>query len=132
VIGRSDVTAWIERYEAAWRAPGVGALAELFTEDVSYRPSPWAKPLNGLDQLGEFWEAERSGPDEDFAMTSHLVAVETPVAVVGVAVRYAEPDVRWRDLWVLTFADDGRCAAFEEWPFAADQSDGHGRDPTPS
>ena len=32
---------------------------------------------------------------------------------------------RWRDLWVLRFDDDGRCRAFEEWPFAPDQPDGH-------
>ncbi len=126
VIGRVEVAEWIERYEAAWRAPGVGALGELFTEDVSYRPSPWAKPLNGLAQLGALWEAERSGSDEAFSMTSDVVALDPPLAVVRVAVRYAAPDVRWRDLWLLTFAEDGRCRTYEEWPFAADQADGHG------
>jgi hypothetical protein len=126
VIGRDEVAGWVHRYEAAWRAPGVAALVELFTEDVSYRPSPWARPLNGVSALGGFWESERSGPDEEFVMTSDVVAVEGPVAVVRVAVRYGAPDVRWRDLWVLTFAEDGRCQAFEEWPFAADQPDGHG------
>jgi hypothetical protein len=40
------------------------------------------------------------------------------VAVVRLDVRYGEP-VRqeYRDLWVLTFAADGRCRSFEEWPF---------------
>jgi hypothetical protein len=33
---------------------------------------------------------------------------------------------RWRDLWVLRFDADGRCTAFEEWPFVPDQPDGHG------
>jgi hypothetical protein len=32
---------------------------------------------------------------------------------------------RWLDLWVLRFDDAGRCTAFEEWPFAPGQADGH-------
>ena len=43
------------------------------------------------------------------------VSVEYSTAVPG----------RWRDLWVLEFAADGRCSSFEEWPFAPDQEDGH-------
>jgi hypothetical protein len=35
------------------------------------------------------------------------------------------PAERWRDLWVIRFDDDGRCVAFEEWPFAPRQRDGH-------
>ncbi|WP_327035397.1 hypothetical protein [Micromonospora ureilytica] len=26
-------------------------------------------------------------------------------------------DQEYRDLWVMRFADDGRCRSFEEWPF---------------
>jgi len=43
---------------------------------------------------------------------------------VRVAVDYATGN-RWRDLWVLTLDDAGRCRAFEEWPFAPKQPDGH-------
>jgi len=28
-------------------------------------------------------------------------------------------------MWVLRFTQDGRCASFEEWPFAPDKPDGH-------
>jgi hypothetical protein len=59
-------------------------------------------------------------------MTSEVVAVEGEVAVVRAEVAYAATGDRWRDLWILRFAPDGRCAAFEEWPFAPDQPDGHG------
>jgi hypothetical protein len=60
-------------------------------------------------------------------MGSDVVAVDGYTAVVRVAVDYGEPVVsRWRDLWVLRFDADGRCTAFEEWPFVPDQPDGHG------
>ena len=123
---RATVDEWVAEYERAWRTAGTGPLAGIFTEDVSYLPSPWVLPYEGLDALGEFWEAERKGPDEAFVMDSEVLAVEGATAVVRVSVDYGAPHHgRWRDLWVLTFAADGRCAAFEEWPFAPHQSDGH-------
>jgi hypothetical protein len=30
------VSRWLAGYEAAWRAPGTGGLAALFTEDAIY------------------------------------------------------------------------------------------------
>ncbi|MDQ4008729.1 MAG: nuclear transport factor 2 family protein [Actinomycetota bacterium] len=125
-MDRADVERWVAEYERAWRTPGTEALSGLFTPDVSYVPSPWAPPIRGLDALGAFWVAERKGPDEEFAMTSEVVAVEGSTAVVRVSVDYGEPlFARWRDLWVIRFAADERCEAFEEWPFAPDQRDGH-------
>jgi len=115
---------WVEAYEALWRAPGTDLLPDLFAPDVVYLPSPWARPLHGLEALAEFWEAERDGPDEAFTMTSRVLAVDGDTAVVRVEVDYGTGS-RWRDLWVLTFDSEGRCAFFEEWPFAPRQPDGH-------
>ena len=59
-------------------------------------------------------------------MSSDVLTVDGPNAVVRVMVRYGVGRSRpWRDLWVLRFAQDGRCSSFEEWPFAPDQPDGH-------
>jgi len=72
----------------------------------------------GLPAIARMWDAERDGPDEVFRMTSELVAVEGDTGVAKVQVWYGEP-VRqeYLDLWVMRFADDGRCREFEEWPF---------------
>ncbi|WP_129788885.1 YybH family protein [Promicromonospora panici] len=137
---RATTEAWVRGYERLWRTPGTDGLAELFTTDASYLPSPWATPVVGLPALAEFWESERSGPDESFTMTSEVIAVDGPTAVVRVSVEYGAPErsgepgafgSRWRDLWVLQFDEDGRCAAFEEWPFAPGQPDGHDQPTVP-
>ncbi|MDQ4006927.1 MAG: nuclear transport factor 2 family protein [Actinomycetota bacterium] len=122
---RAAVEQWVRDYERAWRTAGTEHLVGIFTHDVAYLPSPWAQPVEGLEAVAEFWDAERKGPDEQFVMTSEVVAVDDATAVVRVAVDYSDPDSRWRDLWVLTFGPDGRCAAFEEWPFAPSRPDGH-------
>jgi ketosteroid isomerase-like protein len=124
-VEHSDVRRWVERYEGAWRLAGTEVLAELFTEGASYLVSPWEEPVEGLPAIGALWEAEREGPDEPFTMSPEVVAVEGDTAVVRVQVEYQATGSRWRDLWVLRFADDGRCTTFEEWPFAPDQADGH-------
>ncbi len=105
VVRRDHVARWLEGYEEAWRTPGTARLAELFTPDVTYAPSPWADPVQGLDELALFWDAERDGPDEVFSMSSEIVAIDADTAVVRVWVEYDnDPDTPWRDLWVLRFA----------------------------
>lgn len=129
-MDRSAVGRWVADYERLWRTPGTEQLAGLFTGDASYLPSPWAEPVVGLEAIARFWEAERDGPDETFTLASEVLAVDGATAVVRVTVDYAGRDgTVWRDLWVLRFAADGRCAAFEEWPFAPAQPDGHQRAP---
>ncbi len=125
-MDRTAVAKWVAEYERLWRSPGTELLAELFVPDASYLPSPWARPLEGLDAIARFWEAERVGPDEEFTMSSNVVTVDAGTAVVRVLVKYGALGRRpWRDLWVLSFAEDGRCSSFEEWPFAPDQPSGH-------
>jgi len=125
-MDRTAVEKWVADYERVWRTPGTGLLAELFESAASYLPSPWAQPLEGLDAIGRFWEAERVSPDEEFTMSSEVVMVDADRAVVRVMVGYgAQAQRPWRDLWLLRFAEDGRCSSFEEWPFAPDQPDGH-------
>jgi ketosteroid isomerase-like protein len=114
-------SSWIDAYEAAWRTPGTAALTRLFTEDASYRPGPFELTISGLDAIAEFWEAERDGPDEVFSIAYEVVAAQGDTGVARVEVTYSGSRQRtYRDLWVITLADD-RCRAFEEWPFHAEQ-----------
>ena len=123
-MNREQVRDWLTAYERAWRAPGTGALAEIFTGDARYQQGPYDEPVTGLSAIGGMWEAEREGPDEVFRMTSEVVAADGDTAVVRVEVSYGDP-VRqeYRDLWIVRFAGDGRCASFEEWPFWPEQPD---------
>jgi len=112
------LTSWIERYEHAWRAPGTGALEDLFTEDASYSPAPFEESLRGRAAIAVFWEASREGPDEAFELSWQPVALEGSVGVARVEVSYAGPPRRmYRDIWIVDLDHDGRCVAFEEWPF---------------
>jgi ketosteroid isomerase-like protein len=116
-VDRRALGDWVDAYERAWRASGVDGLGALFTEDATYSTAPFERPFRGLAAIREMWEAERS-PGERFAMTAEIVAVEGDTGVVRVEVDYERPRrQRYRDLWIVRLAPDGRCRAFEEWPF---------------
>jgi hypothetical protein len=118
VIDESSVRAWVDGYEQAWRTAGTDQIDVLFTTDATYQMAPFHEPHRGLDAIRVLWDAERSGPSEEFEMDFDVVAVDHPHAVVRVEVRYGQPHPqRFRDLWVLEFDETGRCRAFEEWPF---------------
>jgi ketosteroid isomerase-like protein len=118
VIDRASISRWLAGYEAAWRAAGTESLAGLFTADAVYLQSPYEQPVAGLEAIGRMWERERDGPDEAFALATSILAVDGLTAVVRAEVAYqGPPGQEYRDLWVIRFADDGRCAWFEEWPF---------------
>jgi uncharacterized protein (TIGR02246 family) len=122
-VDRESVRHWVTAYEDAWRAPGTEALAEIFAIDATYLQGPYEEPVTGLPAIEQMWEAERDGPDEAFRMVSDIVAVDGDTAVVRVEVRYGDPVTQeWRDLWLIQFDADGRCAAFEEWPIAPERS----------
>ncbi|MFI7426633.1 nuclear transport factor 2 family protein [Micromonospora sp. NPDC049836] len=117
-MDRKQVTGWLAAYEHAWRTPGTELLATIFTAQASYLQGPYQEPIIGLPAIARVWEDERDGPGEVFQMTSEVVAVEGDTAVARVEVRYGHPvDQEYRDLWIMHFAEDGRCSSFEEWPF---------------
>jgi ketosteroid isomerase-like protein len=115
-MDRERVAAWIAGYERAWRRPGTEALTGLFTPDATYRQGPYDTPLTGLPAIARMWDEERTGPDEVFSLTAEIIAVDGDTAVVRARVAYGDPaEKEYRDLWIMRFAEDGRCRAFEEW-----------------
>ena len=121
---RADLERRIRDYEAAWRAPGSDAAADLFAGDATYLTHPYAEPVAGLEAIRRLWDRERE-PGERFDMAWEVVAVEGDTGVARVEVRYLAPEeARFRDLWIVRLGPDGRCRHFEEWPFAPGRSVG--------
>jgi SnoaL-like domain len=101
-MNRDDVMRWVGGYERACRNGDLGAVAELFTEDARYRPSPYEEAEIGHAAIRAFWLDDEG---QTFGVQAQSVAVQDRDAVVRLMVRYGDP-VRqeYRDLWVLHFA----------------------------
>jgi SnoaL-like domain len=115
---RSAVREWLDGYERAWRSLGTEELSALFTTDATYLHSPYEEPVVGLAAICRMWDEDRDGPDEVFALSTVILAVDGETAVVQAEVRYGEPvHQEYRDLWILHLEADRRCSWFEEWPY---------------
>jgi hypothetical protein len=125
-VTRSQVAAWLEAYERAWRAEGTDALDRIFAGEADYSTGPYEKPHLGLEAIKKMWEAERISHEEIFSMHSEILAVEGETAVVRVDVHYEEPRRQeYRDLWIVRLDTEGRCVHFEEWTFWPPDTRGH-------
>src|SRR3954470_20525507 len=101
-MDRAEVMRWVAGYERGWGNGDLDAVAELFTEDARYRPSPYEEPEVGHAAIRAFWLDDEG---QTFTVRAQPVAVEGRDAVVRLEVRYGDP-VRqeYRNLWVLHFA----------------------------
>jgi hypothetical protein len=119
--------AWLDRYVAAWRSYKPAAIADLFSEDVSYRYHPSDEPVTGRDAVVASWlgddEADgsstRDAPDTYDAAYSPA-AVDGDVVVATGSSEYRDepggPVVKVYDnCFVMRFDGDGRCREFTEW-----------------
>ena len=50
-----ELADWIESYCRAWEQNDADLLVTLFTEDASYRSSPFREPNRGHDGIREYW-----------------------------------------------------------------------------
>ena len=119
---REELSRWVDAYEAAWRC-GEG-VDRLFAPDATYRSAPYLEPYRGIAAIEEFWKRETDA-GEQFTVEREIVAVEGDTGVVRLEVEYTAPqERRYRDLWIVTLDEEGRCTAFEEWPFWPPGSEG--------
>lgn len=114
--GRAAAARWAQRYEAAWRALDAGAIAELFSDDATYRSHPLRAPHLGragvLEYTSEALAAEES-PDPRVA----VVAAAGPCAAVEYrALTTQDGDtVTLTGCDVLIFGDDGLCRELRDY-----------------
>jgi hypothetical protein len=46
---------WIDSYAKAWETGDDELVGSLFTEDASYRSSPFREPYRGLEEIRAYW-----------------------------------------------------------------------------
>ena len=117
-LDRDQVQGWLDRYIAAWRANEAEPIRALFTDDVRYRYQPYGEghPI-GLDALVENW-LENPDPPDSWEAEYEPYAVDGDVAVATGWSRYlatgSAPERTYRNVFLMRFAPDGRCAEFTD------------------
>lgn len=115
------VRSWVEKYVTAWTSNDPDDIRALFTEDAVYAtrphdPAPWS----GREDIVEQWLEARDEPD-DWTFEWKLLGVDGDTAFVQGLTTYLNGNPTYDNLFVITFAPDGRASAFTEWFMARGQ-----------
>lgn len=114
----ASVVDWLDRYVDVWKSGNQARVAELFTDDAVYYTDPFHDPRIGLGEIEEYWRISGDAPEAFEARYSPL-AIAAELAVVAGFSRYLDDSRRvekdYENLFVLRFAEDGRCCEYREW-----------------
>jgi ketosteroid isomerase-like protein len=118
---------WLDRYVAAWISYDQKAIADLFTEDVSYRYHPSDEPTVGRDAVVASWLGEptaqevssRDAPGTYEAAYAPVAIEDDVVVAVGTSTYYTVPggpvDAVYDNCFLMRFDGSGRCSDFTEY-----------------
>ncbi|MGH2699467.1 MAG: YybH family protein [Actinomycetota bacterium] len=108
----------MQNYAGAWKSYDRASIADLFSDDASYRYHPYDDPIRGRESIVESWLEDPDAPGT-YEGDYEPIAVEGDVAVAVGSSTYRledEPEVRVYDnCFLMRFDDEGRCREFTEW-----------------
>ncbi|MBJ7595634.1 MAG: nuclear transport factor 2 family protein [Candidatus Dormibacteraeota bacterium] len=113
------VADWVRCYIDVWRSGDHLRVSELFTDDAVYYTDAFRPPRRGLAEIEEYWRIAGDPPDAFEAHYDPLIVSGDHAVVTGFS-RYFDDsrsrvDKEYANLFVLTFAADGRCTEYREW-----------------
>jgi hypothetical protein len=112
-----ELADWIDCYRRAWEENDADLLVTLFTEDASYRSSPFREPNVGHDAIRAYW-ARAAGTQRNVEVRTGEPVVEANVAAVEwwTTLEDAEDGlITLPGCLLLQFAPDGRCFDLREY-----------------
>jgi len=111
-----DLADWIEGYRRAWVGRDPQAAAALFTEDASYRSSPFVEPNLGQEGVVAYWTgATSTQADVEVEMGEPLVDGDHAAVEWWTRMRADGDEITLVGCLLLRFAPDGRCEDLREY-----------------
>ncbi|WP_163165251.1 nuclear transport factor 2 family protein [Arthrobacter sp. Alg241-R88] len=112
---REQVSAWMEKYQAAWASNKTEDIRALFTEDARYETRPHdPQAWHGQDGIVDGWLAARDEPG-DWTFSWELLGTDGDTAFIQGVTTYSGERPTYDNLWVLRLDQSGRASAFTEW-----------------
>jgi ketosteroid isomerase-like protein len=109
---------WLSDYKTAWETRDADLAARLFTPDASYREQPFEAAHLGQDGVRNYW-SQATADQRDVRFTSSVLAEDGPMAMAhwhAVFTRVSSGvSVELDGIFLLEFAEDGRCRDLKEW-----------------
>jgi hypothetical protein len=128
----TQVQWWLDAYVHAWETNEPAEIGDLFTETAEYRWHPWDTGddvVRGRDRIVAEWQSNPDAPGTFSGQYRPLAVTDEMAIAEGMSVYYSNDtrqvvDRTYYNLWVLRFAEDGRCRSFTEWFMLAPPPEG--------
>ena len=109
---------WLEVYGRAWEDRDPAAVAELFSENATYRETPFDEAARGREAIFEYW-ARATAEHEGVRFGHEVLMVNRDLGIARwwVAlknIRSGAP-VELDGIFVVCMDANGRCEEFREW-----------------
>jgi ketosteroid isomerase-like protein len=109
---------WLQAYGSAWENKDPAAAAGLFSEDATYRETPFDEPAHGREAIAEYWARVTAGQEGiRFGHEVLMVADDMGIArwwASFLSIRSGN-HVEVDGIFVIRMDAGGRCEEFREW-----------------
>jgi hypothetical protein len=105
---------WMDGYVLAWSSNESDHIRALFTAQAVYDPQTADGEWEGIDQIVARWQ-ELDDKEDNWDFEWVPVVETDDLAIVTGRTHYFDPDLTYRNLFIIRFAEDGRCSDFTEW-----------------
>jgi uncharacterized protein (TIGR02246 family) len=117
-LDEAAFAAWLDRYKAAWEQRDAPAAAALFTEDASYRETPYDPPFEGRAAIEAYWAKAVAG-QRGVRFTSEILACADDRGLCHWHATFTAIEggttIDLDGIFHCRFAEPHLVATFEEW-----------------
>jgi ketosteroid isomerase-like protein len=109
---------WLASYKNAWETRDAEAAGRLFTQDATYRETPYAEPLRGRSAIRAYWTsvtADQRGIEFQFEIVATNGCVGVATWTASFTSTSTGGSVELDGVFVLEFDSDNLCCELREW-----------------
>jgi uncharacterized protein (TIGR02246 family) len=115
-VDLEQLRGWLDLYGRAWEQADPDAVAELFTENATYRETPFSEVMEGREAIREYW---RQIPEtqRDIRFEADVVSVSPAAARwrTSYVKKRTDERVTLDGVFLLGFDAENRCSSLLEW-----------------
>lgn len=117
-VTRGELENWLRAYGEAWTSRDPNKVSVLFSEDASYRVTPFTRPAVGRDEIRAYW-ADATANHREVRFRFEILSIQDEVSIIHWSTAYSRASGGERaaldGIFVLRFTEQALCEELHEW-----------------